>query len=90
MAVIMLKYLQRANFFKQECSTNLNENETYIGGLLLHNLEVLQFNAHEIAELQYDAHFPGDLEKAKSQFIGGGLFPTLALFNHSCEPGIVR
>lgn len=23
-------------------------------------------------------------------FLGGGVYPTLALFNHSCEPGIVR
>jgi SET and MYND domain-containing protein 4 len=23
-------------------------------------------------------------------FIGGGLYPTLALLNHSCDPGIVR
>lgn len=31
-----------------------------------------------------------DLSKGKSLFIGGGVFPTVALFNHSCNPGVVR
>ncbi len=58
----------------------------FIGSLILHNIQFLQFNAHEISELQYK-------EKGKpgiSAFIGGGLYPTLALFNHSCDPGVVR
>ena len=29
-------------------------------------------------------------EGAKSVFIGAGVYPTLALFNHSCDPCIVR
>ena len=27
---------------------------------------------------------------AKSQLIGAAVYPTLALFNHSCEPGLTR
>lgn len=90
MATVLLRFLQETGYFKGEICKKLTDNEIYIGGLLLHNLQVLQFNAHEIAELQFDADYPGELDRAKSQFIGGGLFPTLALFNHSCEPGIVR
>ncbi|GLV37710.1 SET and MYND domain containing class 4 member 3 [Carabus blaptoides fortunei] len=90
MATVLLRFLQETGFFKSEISKKLTDNEIYIGGLLLHNLQVLQFNAHEVAELQFDSDYPGELDRAKSQFIGGGLFPTLALFNHSCEPGIVR
>lgn len=30
------------------------------------------------------------LAKAKSKFIGGGVYSTVSLFNHSCNPGIIR
>jgi len=29
-------------------------------------------------------------EGATSNFIGAAIYPTLALFNHSCDPSIVR
>lgn len=46
----------------------------------------MQFNAHEISELQYkDKNDTGN-----SAFIGGGLYATVAFFNHSCDPGVVR
>lgn len=53
---------------------------------MLHNIQFLQFNAHEISELQYREKNSAGI----STFIGGGLYPTLALFNHSCDPGVVR
>ncbi|XP_058447147.1 SET and MYND domain-containing protein 4 [Malaya genurostris] len=62
------------------------ESESYIGGLLLHNLQLLQFNAHEISELQRES----ERDIGNSVFIGGGLYPTVALFNHSCDPGVTR
>ncbi|XP_058819604.1 SET and MYND domain-containing protein 4 [Topomyia yanbarensis] len=62
------------------------DSESFIGGLLLHNLQLLQFNAHEISELQRE----NERDVGNSVFIGGGLYPTLALFNHSCEPGVTR
>lgn len=89
MSVILLQFLQKGNFFEKNIG-KLSEDEEYIGALILHHLQLLQFNAHEISELQFNSEFPGDINKAKSTFIAGGLFPTLALFNHSCEPGIVR
>jgi SET and MYND domain-containing protein 4 len=46
----------------------------------------MQFNAHEVSELQYK----GKNDAGTSVFIGGGLFPTVAYFNHSCDPGVVR
>lgn len=46
----------------------------------------MQFNAHEISELQVrDKNDVGT-----SAFIGGGIYPTVAFFNHSCDPGVVR
>lgn len=58
----------------------------YIGSLMYHNLQIMQFNAHEISELQYK----GKNDAGASVFIGGGLYPTVAFFNHSCDPGVVR
>jgi len=58
------------------------EVEILSGTILLRVLQILQFNAHEIAGW--------DAGQTKSCFIGGGLFPTLAFFNHSCNPAIVR
>ncbi|CRL06994.1 CLUMA_CG020005, isoform A [Clunio marinus] len=58
----------------------------FIGSLVYHNLQFTQFNAHEISELQYKGK--GDV--GTSTFIGGGLYPTVAFFNHSCDPGVVR
>uniref|UniRef100_A0A9I3CJN3 MYND-type domain-containing protein n=1 Tax=Anopheles culicifacies TaxID=139723 RepID=A0A9I3CJN3_9DIPT len=62
------------------------EEQNFIGGLLVHNLQLLQFNAHEVSEMIRET--PDDI--GKSTFIGGGLYPTLALFNHSCDPGVTR
>lgn len=53
---------------------------------MYHNLQFMQFNAHEISELQYK----GKGDAGTSVFIGGGLYPTVAFFNHSCDPGVVR
>ncbi|CAG7827849.1 unnamed protein product [Allacma fusca] len=60
----------------------MNEDEVAVGTILLRSLQFLQFNAHEVAGW--------DTEQSKSIFLGGGLFLTLALFNHSCNPAIVR
>ncbi|XP_063696192.1 SET and MYND domain-containing protein DDB_G0284059-like [Culicoides brevitarsis] len=62
------------------------EHRAYIGNLILHNIQVLQFNAHEIFELQKDEK--DDI--GRTEFIGGAIYPVLALFNHSCDPATVR
>ncbi|XP_050077242.1 SET and MYND domain-containing protein 4-like [Anopheles maculipalpis] len=62
------------------------QEQHFIGGLLVHNLQLLQFNAHEVSEMIRET--PDDI--GNSTFIGGGLYPTLALFNHSCDPGVTR
>ena len=54
----------------------------------MHFLEVLQFNAHEVA--QFEMVSKTSQEGAKSAFIGAAVYPALALFNHSCDPSIVR
>ena len=85
----------------------LSDDEAFIGTLLFHFLEVLQFNAHEVAQFEMIARSVPDRyqykedcltfclcrdkeEGAKSVFIGAAVYPTLAMFNHSCDPSIVR
>ncbi|XP_054271330.1 SET and MYND domain-containing protein 4 [Macrosteles quadrilineatus] len=90
-AVFLLRCLKTTDYFKMQdentITTNekmLSENEKFIGGLILRHIQSLQFNSHEVSELVIDG------KNKKSVFIGGAVYPTLALFNHSCNPGIVR
>ncbi|XP_034188347.2 protein-lysine N-methyltransferase SMYD4 [Osmia lignaria lignaria] len=94
-AVWLLRLLKAGPYFPEDVKTpdtaeaKPSEGELFIGGLILHSLMLLQFNAHEISELTIPRG-EKTLAKAKSIFIGGGIFPTIALFNHSCNPGIIR
>lgn len=69
------------------------EDLAVIGGLILKNLQVLQFNAHEVFELQCPKPKANEnviKHDGKSVFLAGAVFPTLALFNHACDPSVVR
>ncbi|KAF7268904.1 hypothetical protein GWI33_018006 [Rhynchophorus ferrugineus] len=63
--------------------------------LILRHLQILQFNAHEISELQ---NYKDATKKSQNIFsanyesvtIGAGVYPTLAMFNHSCDPSVIR
>ncbi|CAB4058311.1 unnamed protein product [Lepeophtheirus salmonis] len=95
LAVMLLKCLKSQGYFggnKVDFSSIpediLTEDEQYIGTLLVHFLEVYQFNAHEIAQFEMVAK--DKEEGAKSVFIGAGVYPTLAMFNHSCDPSVAE
>ncbi|RZF40765.1 hypothetical protein LSTR_LSTR011282 [Laodelphax striatellus] len=99
MAVFLFRTLKSTQYFKNEgdelltngtsgkCKSSLSNDEVYIGGLILRNLQFLQFNAHEVSELHFVKNDP---DQSKSVFVGGAIYPTLSLFNHSCNPGFVR
>ncbi|XP_011695563.1 PREDICTED: SET and MYND domain-containing protein 4 [Wasmannia auropunctata] len=95
MAAWLFRLLRFSNYLPENVKTadsadsRLSDEELFIAGLLLHNLQLLQFNSHEISEL---VRPKGEktLAKAKSVFIGGGVYPTVAMLNHSCNPGVVR
>lgn len=59
----------------------LSEEERWIGSLLLRHIQLLQFNAHELAELQMVR--PNEMEGAKAVFIGAAVYPTV-YSNSSC------
>lgn len=108
MTIFLVKLLELSGYFDgkpREKPINIKEittmsvNENYakdvalFGSLILKNLQVLQFNAHEVFELQCPKPRVGQYvikHDGKSVFLAGAVFPTLALFNHSCDPSIVR
>ncbi|XP_038209258.1 SET and MYND domain-containing protein 4 [Zerene cesonia] len=108
MAVFLVKLLELSGYFDDKprdkpieideiksmsISNKHLEDLELFGGLLLKNLQVLQFNAHEVFELQCPKpRLEQNIIKHNgvSVFIAGAVFPTLALFNHSCDPGVVR
>ncbi|CAG9765419.1 unnamed protein product [Ceutorhynchus assimilis] len=88
MSIYLLRILKQGYYFAESSNDLLTEDELFIGTLILRHLQILQFNAHEISELQntYNEATVSYLNNT----IGAGLYPTLALFNHSCDPSIVR
>uniref|UniRef100_A0A1A9UIY6 MYND-type domain-containing protein n=1 Tax=Glossina austeni TaxID=7395 RepID=A0A1A9UIY6_GLOAU len=83
MARFLSKCLQESSYMDKQCRS---EDFAMITSLLLRTLQFLQFNTHEVAEL----HKSEKDGSERTAFIGGALYPTLALFNHSCDPGVVR
>jgi SET and MYND domain-containing protein 4 len=89
MAVALLKILKAAGYFPQKSEPDTFTNdEIFIGSLLLHHLNVLQFNAHEIYE--FCRGDPGRIKPFKNNLIGLGVYPRASYFNHSCHPGTAR
>lgn len=91
MSVILLKCLKVANYFGNHTSTEgptLSCEEQWIGSLLLRHIHLIQVNGHEIPELQITGS--GRLDSCDSITIGAGIYPTLALLNHSCNPCVTR
>ncbi|KAF6205866.1 hypothetical protein GE061_020040 [Apolygus lucorum] len=90
MALFLQGCLKRSGYFYGNSDLSGEEQskaEMAVGGLILRHLQSLQFNAHEISEMIFTSPDP---KTWKSIFVGAGLYPTLALFNHSCEPSIIR
>lgn len=86
MATFLIDLLQANHYFDDENSGSAKNDINFIGGLLLRNLQILQFNSHEIFDLLKTKR--NDVTQTVP--IGAGLYPTLALFNHSCNPSIIR
>lgn len=85
MANFLAYCLRNGNYFSSITNVDqLNEMYYFVGSLILRNLQFLQYNTHEVYELRRTKG------QSKTIFIGGGIYPTLARFNHSCNPSIVR
>ncbi|GAB1604987.1 SET and MYND domain-containing protein 4-like [Argonauta hians] len=84
-AVYLLKCLERTKFFPKvdECI----DGHLLVGAHILRQLKMLPCNAHEITELRIN---PKEPLKSSSADIGSAIYATLSLFNHSCDPNVVR
>ncbi len=97
-AVYLLKCLQITDFFDNDNEEEpevtvgpdeLTEDELFIGALLLHLLNVLPCNVHDVSE--YENPVKDQFARgAKQVSLGAAMYPTLALFNHSCTPSFMR
>lgn len=95
-AVFMLKCLQMTDYFKSDEDRSqiknegdLTEKEAFVGAVIFRLLNVMPCNSHDIAEFEtpvLDKFVPGN----KKVSVGAGLYPCLALLNHSCTPSFMR
>lgn len=90
-ASLLAKLLLKTSYFKinneiEQISEN-SDDFYYIGGLILRHLQSISCNAHEINELQFNTNA---LANSTVLGIGHGIYATLSLFNHSCDPHVVR
>lgn len=94
MAIYLVRLLKVANYFDNQTiiNTDLSGDEIFIASLILRHLQILQFNSHEISEIRNSDNKPELITDSfyNNACIGAGLYPTLALFNHSCDPSIIR
>jgi len=91
-AVCHLRAFQMSGYFgakKFKMPPALTEDELYVGGLLVNVFELMQFNTHAITEsTDREGSEPNLINKDfenKIRLVGNGLYPTLCLFNHSCD-----
>ncbi|XP_014474472.1 PREDICTED: uncharacterized protein LOC106744316 [Dinoponera quadriceps] len=90
MAAFLLKCLQRVGFFARPTPDDEvpDADEITVAALLLRNLQLLQFNAHEFFETRLSAQhrFRG----SRPVYLGVAIYPTVARFNHDCYPAVTR
>ncbi|XP_065579041.1 SET and MYND domain-containing protein 4-like isoform X2 [Artemia franciscana] len=99
MTIFLLKLLKFSGYFLKRKNTpvevkevqgvpDLDEDELLISSLLLRNLQILQFNAHEVTDLVF-VNGKG-LNNAKSHSVGLAIYQIASLLNHSCYPNVAR
>lgn len=70
----------------RSCVAN-TEQERTVAAALLHHLQSCSCNAYQVAEHQVSG---SDLVNAEEMEVGGAVYPTVSLVNHSCYPNVSR
>lgn len=80
-SVSYLKLLRDAKFFtpSEVVSSDLTDEEKYIGGLILHNMLVATHNESMVTYM---------VKHSGRVLVGTGIFPTNLCFEHSCVPSV--
>lgn len=86
-AILLLRCLQQSNYFASVGPEDLLDVQSYIGGLLLSHLQSFPCNAHEVSEFVLDENA---VAASLPHELGAGIYATLSLFNHSCDPAASR
>lgn len=88
-AVYLLLCIQKTDFFLENDMQDVEASDDLVkaGGIILRHLQGFPCNAHEISELQLSLH---SVETSVTMEIGAGIYATMSLFNHSCEPNVTR
>jgi tetratricopeptide (TPR) repeat protein len=84
-AVFLTRCLQSAGFFDSENPSG--DTIAAVGGILLSHLQSFPCNAHEISEFDL---VTGAVATSVPHELGAGIYATLSLFNHSCNPAVTR
>ncbi|KAK6639922.1 hypothetical protein RUM43_008199 [Polyplax serrata] len=90
MAIFLVRCLKETDYFPTEGNPKdkFSEDEILTASVILRHLELLQFNAHEIYETRMSPSLK--TRQSKAVYIGVGIYPTVALFNHECSPSVAR
>ena len=104
-AVFLLKSLQLTNFFKNNKgkdqrtngvaaevegnSETLTEDELLVCKIILRMINICPTNCHDVSEFETPVadSFTTACNKVS---LGAAIYPTLALFNHACDPSFMR
>lgn len=91
-SAFLVKFLYRVNFINEELDEKKNnyQNGLFIGGLILRHLQSISCNAHEINQLKIANVAKQPMAQSFANGIGAGIYALLSLFNHSCDPHVVR
>lgn len=84
LAVYLLEILELVNFFPPSDGSSDTRVRSCIGGIILRFLQIISCNGVEITEMHVGAALP----KSNPETIGLGLYPTVSLLNHSCDPNL--
>jgi hypothetical protein len=86
LSVYLLEILDLVDFFHSDNPDNSPDPRLRpcIGGIILRFLKIISCNGIELTEM----HVGNALQKSNPDTIGLGLFPTVSLLNHSCDPNL--
>uniref|UniRef100_A0A1B0CYM5 Uncharacterized protein n=1 Tax=Phlebotomus papatasi TaxID=29031 RepID=A0A1B0CYM5_PHLPP len=90
MSIFLLRILQKSGFFGRRTTESVEPTlkELHIAEIILHLLEALQFNAHEIYETLLGSQ--NSIVGSKVVYIGVAIYKKASLFNHDCFPAVAR
>lgn len=85
-ATVLCQLLRLNAFFPGDDTVPFGPQARRFGALLVHYFQVVACNAHDINMFFTSRECP----MGEQVQIGSGLYPFCSMFNHSCDPNVVR